>query len=530
VGGDLEKVTETALVEVLPGTALVFGQVPEGFDLIPFALVPPEDQAAIGTAVANATSVLNVGGQLALGLSKAQGLVRLAPETLKAMQAGAVPVHSGGYNLGVLAAQNGRFANQVRWLPATDVQAAAVLANIGPALAMMAIQAQLNEISGLVRENLALTESVLKTVRNEQWAELSGLEQAVMKAFGEARSVGYVTPLIWENVAGYEAAIGKQRDLFRRNVQAHASELAKRKDHKERRQYIEKNGEAIVTDLHSLILAHRSWFVYQALRAGRALLSAGQDPREAKLLQAIVDHARDEYDRVAEQMAAILDTLNRELWILAELPGKQTIPFTGARRSAREVAKMAEQLLNEVERLSDSVRPLPALLDRPRTVYVDEVERLDQDLRILRWHLDADERLDALLTAREITTGSVLDALPKFRGLGSDGVLIAATQRRVLVGDLSDFRGQGVVERSIPVDHIRYVRLRNGDGDGQAEIDLITKDDNLTWRFSKDSAAVEPVRSLAALLADCMEIPVTEREVLRAALPSGVPAAKELTA
>jgi hypothetical protein len=37
------------------------------------------------------------------------------------------------------------------------------------------------------------------------------------------------------------------------------------------------------------------------------------------------------------------------------------------------------------------------------------------------------------------------------------------------------------------------------------------------------------VKSLAALLADRMEIPEIERDALRAALPSGVPARKELT-
>ena len=120
---DSEESIETALVEVSPGTALVFGQAPEGFDLIPFRLVSPEDQVAIGAAIAETSAILNVGGQLASGLAQAQGLVRLAPQTLRALKAGLTPIQSGGYNIGVLAGQNGKFAgpgplaSRGRWCP-----------------------------------------------------------------------------------------------------------------------------------------------------------------------------------------------------------------------------------------------------------------------------------------------------------------------------------------------------------------------------------------------------------------------------
>lgn len=519
----LEAATETALVEVLPGTALVFGAAPEGLDLAPFRLISPEDRATIGTSVANASSILNVGGQLATGLAQARGLVRLAPETLAALKAGATPVQSGGYNIGVLAGQNGRFAAQVRWLPAGGAQAADVAANLGPALALVAIQAQLNEISGLVRENIALTEAVLKTVRHEQWAELSGLEQAVTNALHEATAVGEVTHLLWENVAGYEAPIQKQRDLFRRNIEAHLAELAKQEDHRERRQYVEKNGEAVLLDLHSLLLAHKSWFEYQALRAGRARLSADDDPRDAKLLETIVEGMRDEHERSVEQVTTLLDTVNRELTILAELPGRRTLPFTGARRSSADLKRMAQEMVSVVERLFRSVSPPPGDLDPPVTVYLDKADRLDQDLRILRWHLGRDERLDAIATARELGVGSALSAAPVARAIGSNGVLIALTDQRVLVADVSEFRNRGLLRRSVPNDEIRYVRFREDDGSGQAEVDLITKDDNLAWRFADGSSSEATVRRFGALLADRMDIPQTEREALRAALPPGPP-------
>jgi hypothetical protein len=46
---------------------------------------------------------------------------------------------------------------------------------------------QLSEIAGLVRTNIALTSQVLATIRNEQWAELTGLVTTVDRAVDQAR-------------------------------------------------------------------------------------------------------------------------------------------------------------------------------------------------------------------------------------------------------------------------------------------------------------------------------------------------------
>jgi len=388
-----------------------------------------------------------------------------------------------------------------------------VVAGLGPALALVAIQAQLNEVSGLVKQNLALTETVLKSVRNAQWAELTGLEKAVTKALREATKVGRVTQLVWENVAGLEAELGKQRDLFKRDVATHAAALAKLKGHQERRQYMDKNGEAILLDVYSLLVAHKAWFEYQALRAGRARASADTDPNDAKLLEAIVDDARQEHDALLEEMAEVLDPLTRELSILAELPGKRTIPFTGERRSAHQAADMAQQLLSAVERLSSSVYQLPAVPAEPPTRHVADPARLDRDLRILRWHLRPGEDVAAVAEARQYAADSGLDAITNER------VVIALTSQRVLVANAAEFRKEGVVDGAIPTEDIRYVRVRADAAAKPTEIDLITVTDNLTWRFSRTAEADGSTRELAALLATHMNTPPGERAALLTNLP-----------
>jgi hypothetical protein len=511
---DTDHDTSTALVEVSPGTVLLFGDVPEGLDLIPFSLIAPADRVALSDAVTRGTGVLNAGAQVAPALAQAQGLVQLATETLAALQAGATPIQSGGYNLGTLAL-NGKFAATVRWLPATGATAAGVAAAMGPALAMIAIQAQLHSIANLTRENLHLTETLLDTVRQEHWAELKGLERAVSRAINEVETIGGVPLSVWENVAGRDADLEKQRDHFHAAVRGHVKRLAKAQAPQDRRQYLEKHGEAILMDVHSLLVAHKAWFQYQALRAAVARQRADADELEARLAENLPASVRREYDNVATEMATLLDAVLREAWILAELPGRRTLPFTGARRSAREVTRMAKPLSDAVARLAGAVgHSDPEPVPPPQALCLTSSDGLDLTLRILRWHLSRGETVDCLAHARE-------------HGVGD--LLIAVTNHRVLVANASEFGKRGIVAREIPNEDIRFVRFhpeKEFEGPkplerfaGGARIDLITKDFDLAWTFPRSFDPDHPVETFVALLMDRMSLPETEREAFRHFLP-----------
>lgn len=501
-----EPVESSALVEILPGTALVFGQVPDGLELLPIPFGTQDEPGSLTKAVAASSSILNVSGQVASGLSQAQGLVRLAPETMRLLQAGATPLQSAGYNLGALVGPNGQIAAQVRWLPATGVSAVGMVAAVAPGIAMMAMQMQLDEIASIAKRNLELTESVLSAVQHEQWAELTGLEQTVARALDEANAIGRVTPLLWENVAGSEAALCKQLELFSHHVRRHTDELARRKKLGDLRDYLEQHREAILFDLRSLVVAHRSLFQYQVLRLERVKVGAETDVREADLPLAIATRAREDYAQVTEQTVALIDALNRELHLVAEvLRQKRTIPFSRGLKDRVAVAWISEQLLDAVDRLSGLMGQPSVAFERPETVYVESADRVEQDLRILRWHLQSGERLQAIATAD--APGGIPNQTDS---------LIAVTDRRVLETKLSDFRKSGAIQRSIPNADIRYLRLRSDTTSGRADLDLITVGENLTWRFAKDSASAEPVKVMAALLAERMNLPARERDALTA--------------
>lgn len=92
--------------------------------------------------------------------------------------------------------------------------------------------------------------------------------------------------------------------------------------------------------------------------------------------------------------------------------------------------------------------------------------------------------------------------------------LVAVTSRRIITARTNTFLEQGEVQREIPIEQVRYVRVATSQEKGtRSAIDLITRDENIRWHFPAevDNAQVE---TLAAVLAESMTIPDAEREEL----------------
>ena len=91
---------------------------------------------------------------------------------------------------------------------------------------------------------------------------------------------------------------------------------------------------------------------------------------------------------------------------------------------------------------------------------------------------------------------------------------MALTDRRVVVAEANAFTQRGEIGRSIPLNHIRYVRLATAsDANERSAIDVITRDENIQWLFHPD-AENGHVAAIAALLAESMAIPQEERDAL----------------
>ncbi|MFD0740737.1 hypothetical protein ACFQ1L_01240 [Phytohabitans flavus] len=107
---DIDSTTaSTVLAEVLPGVAVVFGEVPAvlKLELIDFGLVSAADRTQISTFLASIGNTATVAGNLGNAFASAQGLYRLSSTTQALLKAGGTLAVKDGANLGAIFA-NGK--------------------------------------------------------------------------------------------------------------------------------------------------------------------------------------------------------------------------------------------------------------------------------------------------------------------------------------------------------------------------------------------------------------------------------------
>ncbi|MFI6655800.1 hypothetical protein ACIBL8_09865 [Streptomyces sp. NPDC050523] len=521
---DIDSTTaSTVLAEVLPGVAVVCGEVPAELkpDLIDFGLVPVADRKQLSTVLASIGNTATVAGNLGSAFASVQGLYRISDATQALLKAGGTLAIKDGANLGAVFS-SGRIVAQARFLPVSAVSAAQTAAAIGPALAMVALQMQLTEITGLVRTNIALTSQVLATIRNEQWAELMGLAATVDRAVDQAREIESVPTSVWDKVAGSEASLRKQLDLYRLNVSNHIRQIP-RADPRGRRDYLETNAEAIVFDTNALLSSIKAWTGYQALHAARARVAGRDDADEARLVDVIARDTRTELDSALAEVASLVDSLTRELRLIAELPGRDTLSLPGKRKDSIAARQASARLLEAIEPLADALHPPAPELEAPGVVCAPESLGLKPYLRILRWFLEDGETVRVLGFPEQLDAGGPISAifsgakekLAAARDKAAAKTLVAVTDRRIITARANAFLEQGEIRRDFPIELVRYVRAAaTQDDSGRLAIDLITRDENIRWLFHADIAN-DQVDALAAVLAESMTIPDVERDALQ---------------
>jgi hypothetical protein len=448
-----------------------------------------------------------------------QGLYRISDATQALLKAGGTLAIKDGAKLGTVITSNG--LAQARFIPVTAVSAAQTAAAIGPALSMVALQMQLSEITGLVRTNIALTSQVLTTIRNEQWAELTALVATIDRAIDKAREVGSVPTSLWDSIAGREASLRKQRDLYRLNVGHHVLRIHELDTHG-RREYLQTNAEAIFFDANALLSSVKAWTGYQALHAARARAAGPEDAAEARLVDIIARDTRKELEAALAETRSLVDSLTRELRLIAELPGRDTLPLTGKRRDSRAARQTSARLLQAIGPLADALHPAAPPLEAPGVVCALKSLDLEPYRRILRWFLEDDETLRVLALPDQLDAlgpmGAILgvakERLASARDKPAVKTLVAVTDRRIITAKTNEFLEQGEIRQDVPIDRVRYVRVTTPqDESGRLSIDLITRDDNIRWLFQADIDSTQ-VDGLAAVLAESMTIPDVERNEL----------------
>ncbi|WP_062349118.1 hypothetical protein [Herbidospora yilanensis] len=519
------------LAEVLPGVAIVFGEVPAELKrgLIDFGLVPIADRKRISAALAAIGNTATVVGHLGNAFAGAQGIYRISDATLALLKAGGALAVKDGANLGAVMS-SGRIVAQARFIPLASVSTVQTLAAIGPALAMIALQMQLGEISGLVKANIALTTQVLTDIRHGQWAELTALVATVDEVVEQARAVESVPTSLWDTVAGKKADLRKQLDLYRLNVGGHIRQIHGL-DTRGRREYLETNAEAIVFDSNALLSSVKAWIGYQALHAARARAAGPEDAGEARLVEDIARRTGKELESVLAETANLVDSLTRELRIIVELPGRATLPLPGKRKDASSARLTSALILAAIEPLADALHPPAPPLEAPDVVCASESVALEPYLRILQWFLEDGETLRVLGFPDEPdapdTFSAIVGGVKGIFATTTAKSLVAVTDRRIITGRTNAFLEQGEICQVIPIDQVRYVRVSiSQERSTRSMIDLITREENIKWLFPTDIDNTR-INALAAVLAESMAIPDVERDALKRQRHSPIEAEKK---
>ncbi|AKK09518.1 hypothetical protein HCH15_10990 [Corynebacterium testudinoris] len=509
--------TSTTLIEVSPGVAVVFGEIPPGLELISLDMIPFIDRSQLSTALGSLGNSVTIAGNLGEAAVGAQGLFRVNDATLTLLKSGGEMAAKDGAKLGAIL-RNGEIVAQARFIPVALTPAAA-LAAIGPAVAMIAVQMQISEVSSLVQSNIQLTAKTLKTMRNKQWAELEGLVKSVNRAMKEACELDAVTNSVWEPIASIGSEIDQQVDLYRKNVKDHIEELGKLGDHA-RSEYLQYNAEAIFFDTYALLRTLKVYAEYQALRAAMTKKRIINDESEVKLLEMITRELPAEIEESLQEIRQLTNSLVRELRKIAELPGRATLPLTKKRKGAKISKLTCQELLDTIGPLAAILQPEAQIPAAPDAVCAPEDFDLGPYLHALSFSLEDGETLLSVAFPYEVgksnsagVTSKILDrrvdaswdaltpglARPIKEKVASS-TFVAVTDRRIITAIPENLLKLGDLSSVYPLDAVQYVRGHTQqESSARRQIDVLTEKGDLHWMFP-DDANTEDIENLVSVL------------------------------
>lgn len=476
---------ELALIEVAENIVLLLGdEPPEGLEVEPFYL-ETEKKNELLSALAGSAAAMNLFSQVDGALTSVQGLVRLSPDTLRALKTQTPFVKDGWYG-GTLRIGN-EFSHSVKWAPVGEIQAAQFASSLGPALVLLAISAQISAMDRKLDETIALGKEVLNQLRRDHRSSLRGICETIDIAVQEAKEIGYVTKGVFAPVEPVISDLRSERDAFRSYFNEHRRQLSVGDAGK----YVEEHSADIIGDAQGLMLAEMAQYRYGILRAG-SLLDGDPSAHDEVLSRSVIERIERDSRQSIEQTVEAIDEVYARMRILALTSQPSFINRVPARRAAATAESDSVRIAEGLAAVLGSGRS-----DRNGVVPVIEVvdEAADEALEILRWALAHDEPLIALAEVRP-------------QGLVESASYLGVTAHHLFVTPQKALLREGEIREIYPLSDLRYVRYT--ESKNRVVLDVITKAENLTFRLSIKSGT-EPPKELADLLMSVAQVPECER-------------------
>ena len=381
---------DTIIVPLNNDYALVVGSNTKGLEKID-SLVADRALNDLIASIGEGASLTGGAASAANAIQHMSGLYKLDAVTKAQLAAGnALTKTADGQLIGTVRNASGQISRQARLIPVSAPQIAGAIAAIGPAVAMVAVQMQLNNISKQVS---AIQQTVLHTQQMLQdWnnADFHGTQRTVRRIFQNSVKEGTVSNTNWEQISGLSNAVERHRDYYKERILRYAQILQSYQNNvSERRNYITGHRESILFDSFAALTCIQTWCCYFELAHERARIK-GEQPTLT------YDEMRAEVENDLKEQRTLLHALMRELRIISELPGASSF-FPSQKRQDKTVSrdtatKLLKQLNELAQQLGIQENPVPI----PDATCVPANYDVSPYTKILRWYLDEGEELEAL--------------------------------------------------------------------------------------------------------------------------------------
>lgn len=471
---------DTIIVPIEDDYALVIGPNTKGFEKIDSSLVADRALNDLIASIGEGASLAGGAASATNTIQHMSGLYKLDAATKAHLAAGnALTKAADGRLIGSVRNASGQITHQARLIPVSAPQIAGAIAAIGPAVAMVAVQMQLNNISKQVSAVQKTALQTLQVLTDSRNADYLGDCQTIDEIYRASSSHGYVSETDWSIVSGLVSRIQSHRHFYKKQVANHQEALEKaHADSHTQRDYIQTNKARIVNDSCAAFKTLRAWARLTELRIARA--QAQGEHLHAEPLQIHQEVIED-----LQVQRALLHGLMRELRIIAELPGGWTVPASGKRKQAHLSQQMAQEIIGTlnplVQQLGIQENPVP----NPDATCAPTNYDVSPYTQILRWYLDESEELKALtfpvdrLSHRRLATSAdpftntvntlAWLVLPDTkdstkRSLGWFGrkagqtivtpEMVAVTDRRIITADPQEFIQKGIVKEEFSINDV----------------------------------------------------------------------------
>ena len=517
---------DTIIVPLEDDYALVVGPNTKGLEKIDASLVGDRALNDLIASIGEGASLSGGAASAANAIQHMSGLYKLDAVTKAQLAAGnALTKATDGQLIGTVRNAGGQITRQARLIPVSAPQIAGAIAAIGPAVAMVAVQMQLNNISKQVSTVQQTSLQTLQVLTDSRNADYQGDCQTINEVYQASSNHGYVSETDWSIISGLVSRIQSHRHFYKKQVANHQEALEKaHADSHTQRDYIQTNRARIVNDSCAAFETLRAWAHLTELRIARA--QAQGEHLHAEPLQ-----IRQEIIEDLQVQRALLHDLMRELRIIAELPGGWTVPASSKRKKAHLSQQMAQEIIGTlnplVQQLEIQENPIPS----PDITRAPNDYDVSPYTKILRWYLDEDEKLEALifpvdrLSHRLLAMGaadqftntvntSAWSMLPQAkdstdwslgwlgRKVGQKIVapeMVAVTGRRIITADPQEFIQKGIVKEEFPINDVTPTFTDTDDALPELHLSQGEKKCR-EWCFP--SAARVEARSIAEMLVD----------------------------